>query len=141
MAKVNIDKITEILENWQKRGSSKDPYDYGRDRSKYDLGVGRSTLNNGRPLSPSPSLQELSNREIEELRRAWDGQGAANVDFSNNPIATYNAPKPPTLDGSPISQYDLDRIQLEGRSQPGRDLESFNDVEMPDYNFRGYRIK
>ena len=139
MAKVNIDKITEILENWQKRGSNKDPYEYGRDRGKYDLGVGRSTLNNGRPLSPPRSLQELSNREIEELRRAWDGKAAADVDFSNQPLPTGG--RQPTLDGSPISQYDLDRIQLEGRPQPGRDLESFNDVEMPDYNFRGYRIK
>jgi len=139
MAKVSIDKITEILENWQKRGSNKDPYEYGQDRSKYDLGVGRSTLNNGRPLSPPRSLQELSNREIEELRRAWDGQGAVDVDFSNQALPTGG--RQPTLDGSPISQYDLDRIQLEGRPQPGRDLESFNDVEMPDYNFRGYRIK
>ena len=135
-----IDKIFEVLENWQKRGSSKEPYDYGKDRSNYDIGYGSSTLNGGRPLS-QPSLQDLSNREIEELRRAWGGKGAANVDFSNDPIATFNNPKPPTLDGSPISQYDLDRIQLEGRPQPGRDLESFNDVEMPDYNFRGYRNK
>jgi hypothetical protein len=134
-----LDKIFEVLENWQKRGSSKDPYEYGKDSSKYSLGPNvRSTLNGGEPLS-MPSLQDLSNKEIEELRRAWDGQGAANVDFSNDPIATYNAPKPSTLDGSPISQYNLDRIQLEGRPQPGRDLESFNDVEMPDYNFRGYR--
>ena len=136
-----LDKIFEVLENWQKRGSETRSDGTRRDPSDYTLPPFRSTLSNGRPLSPSPTLQELSNREIEELRRAWNGQGAANVDFSNDPIATFNNPKPPTLDGSPISQYNLDRIQLEGRQQPGRDLESFNDVEMPDYNFRGYRIK
>lgn len=136
-----LDKIFEILENWQKRGSETKSDGSHKDPSNYTLPPFRSTLNNGRPLSRSPSLQELSDREIEELRRAWNGKGAADVDFSNDPIATFKTPAPPTLDGSPISQYDLDRIQLEGRPQPGRDLESFNDVEMPDYNFRGYRIK
>ena len=80
--------------------------------------------------------KDLSNAEIEELRRAWDGN-VGDVDFSQRNIPV--APPQPRLDGSPISKYDLDRIQLEGRPQPGRDLESFNDVEMPDYNFRGYR--
>tara|TARA_B110000908_G_scaffold121703_1_gene142695 strand:- start:11 stop:418 length:408 start_codon:yes stop_codon:yes gene_type:complete len=130
-----LDKIFEVLENWQKRGNNKEPYDYGKDRSNYDIGYGSSTLNGGRPLS-QPSLQDLSNAELEELSRAWDGN-VGDVDFSQRNIPV--APPQPRLDGSPISQYDLDRIQLEGRPQPGRDLESFNDVEMPDYNFRGYR--
>jgi hypothetical protein len=135
-----IDKVVEILEKWQE-GINRPKRDGGkRDPKDYTLDGIRTTLNGGRPLSPSPSLQELSTQEIEELRRAYQGTtGNYDVDFRGMDENMVRPGMGKTLDGSRISKYDLDRIQLEGRPQPGRNLESFNGVEQPDYNFRGFR--
>jgi hypothetical protein len=135
-----IDKVVEILEKWQegvktpkRDGGKRDPRDYTLD------GV-RTTLNGGRPLSPAPSLHDLSTPELEELARAYkDTTGNYDVDFRGMNEQSVRPGMGKTLDGSRISKYDLDRIQLEGRKQPGRNLESFNGVEQPDYNFRGFR--
>lgn len=132
-----LDKIYDVLENWQRRSSRNKNGEWD---NKYTIdGNNNSTLIGGRPLSPMRSLQELSNAEIEQIRRAWRGKGAVDVDFSRQALPTK--PKVPTLDGSPISQYDLDRIKLLNRPDPGRNLESFNDVPMPDYDYRGGRIE
>lgn len=132
-----LDKIYEVLENWQRRSSRNKNGEWD---SKYTIGGNNnSTLNGGRPLSPMRSLDELSNAEIEQIRREWGGKAAVDVDFSRQALPTK--PKRIMLDGSPISQYNLDRMQLEGRPNPGRNLESFNDVPMPDYDYRGGRIE
>jgi len=131
-----LDKVFEVLENWQSRSSRNKNGEWD---DKYTISGGNnSTLNGGRPLSPMRSLDELSDAEIEQIRREWGGKAAVDVDFSRQALPTK--PKRIMLDGSPISQHNLDRIQLQGRPQPGRDLESFNDVPMPDYDYRGGRI-
>tara|TARA_B110000858_G_scaffold37740_1_gene42429 strand:- start:280 stop:1107 length:828 start_codon:yes stop_codon:yes gene_type:complete len=134
-----LDEIFKVLENWQSRSSRNKN---GVWDDKYSIGGGNnSTLNGGRPLSPMRSLDELSNAEIEQIRREWGGKAAADVNFSNDPFVGFKPKqKRNMLDGSPISQFNLDRINLDGRPQPGRNLESFNDVPMPDYDYRGGRI-
>jgi len=126
-----IDKIVEILERWQeginrpkRDGSRRDPKDYTLD------GI-RTTLNGGRPLSPSPSLQELSTQEIEELRRAYQNTtGNYDVDFRG---MDENMVRPGirTRHGSPITQHNNE--VLKGNRDP------FTTVEQPDYDFRGFR--
>jgi len=128
-----IDKIVEILEKWQeginrpkRDGSRRDPKDYTLD------GV-RTTLNGGRPLSPSPSLQELSTQEIEELRRAYQNTtGNYDVDFRG---MDENMVRPGirTRHGSPITQHNNE--VLKGNRDP------FTGVEQPDYDFRGFRTE
>ena len=79
-----IDDVLEVLENWQRRSSRNKNGEWD---SKYTIGGNNnSTLNGGRPLSPMRSLQELSNTEIEQIRREWGGKAAADVDFSNDPF-------------------------------------------------------
>ena len=110
-----IDKIVEVLENWQKgfnKANSGDKH----------LGDIRSTLNGGQPLSPSPSLQELSNAEIEELRRAWDGKGAMGYEPD---FAGYNDVGPQKYQGIPIKDRDL--AILRGEVDP------YQFVEQPNY--------
>ena len=110
-----LDKIVEVLENWQK-GYKK------ANKGDKQLGDIRSTLNGGRPLSPSPSLQELSTREIEELRRAWDGKGAMGYEPD---FAGYNDVGPKTYQGIPIKDRDL--AILKGEVDP------YQFVEQPNY--------
>ena len=128
-----IDKIVEILEKWQegitrpkRDGSRRDPKNYTLD------GV-RTTLNGGRPLSPSPSLQELSTQEIEELRRAYQNTtGNYEVDFRG---MDENMVRPGIRKrhGSPITQHTNE--VLKGNRDP------FTGVEQPDYDFRGFRTE
>ena len=128
-----IDKVVEILEKWQeginrpkRDGSRRDPKDYTLD------GV-RTTLNGGRPLSPSPSLQELSTQEIEELRRAYQNTtGNYDVDFRG---MDENMVRPGIRKrhGSPITQHNNE--VLKGNRDP------FTGVEQPDYDFRGFRTE
>ena len=134
-----LDEVYKVLENWQKRSSRNRNGEWD---SKYTIGGNNnSTLNGGRPLSPMRSLQDISNAELEQIRREWGGKAAADVDFEFDPFVGFKPKqKRNMLDGSPISQYDLDRIKLQGRPDPGRSLESFNDVAMPDYDYRGGRI-
>ena len=127
-----LDKIVEILEMWQEgiNKPNKSGFSYGKDKSPYTLGDVRTTLNGGQPLSPSPSLQELSTREIEELRRAWDSKGAMGYEPD---FAGYNDVGPQRYDGSPIKDRDL--AILKGKADP------YEFVEQPDYNFRGFRTE
>ena len=128
-----IDEVIKILEKWQeginipkRDGSRRDPKNYTLD------GV-RTTLNGGRPLSPSPSLQQLSTQEIEELRRAYQNTtGNYDVDFRG---MDENMVRPGirSRHGSPITQHTNE--VLKGKRDP------FTGVEQPDYNYRGFRTE
>ena len=160
-----MSKVIEILEQWQKNGKSQwksgDRYldkDSGIERSfkddyTYD-GLGRTDLPGGQSLSPSKSLQELSNDELEQIRRAWDGSYDPKNPFSSNTVDNAGggfsypggntvmpygddlfkqrgmfAPKAsqakPKLDGSPITKRQLDVI--EGKVDP------YEYVDQPNY--------
>ena len=160
-----MSKVIEILEQWQKNGKSQwksgDTYldkDAGIERSFKDVytydGLGRTDLPGGQSLSPSKSLQELSNDELEQIRRAWDGSYDPKNPFSSNTVDNTGegfsypggntvmpygddlfkqrgmfAPKAsqakPKLDGSPITKRQLDVI--EGKVDP------YEYVDQPNY--------
>ena len=156
-------KVMDILEQWQKNGKSQwksgDTFldkDAGIERSFKDVytydGLGRTDLPGGQSLSPSPSLQELPNDELERIRRAWDGSYDPKNPFSSNTVDNAgegfsypggNTVMPyfddlfeqrgmfattktkPKLDGSPITQRQLDVI--EGKVDP------YKWVDQPNY--------
>tara|TARA_B100000767_G_scaffold84269_1_gene81059 strand:+ start:1466 stop:2494 length:1029 start_codon:yes stop_codon:yes gene_type:complete len=156
-------KVIDILEQWQKNGKNQwksgDTFldkDAGIERSWKDVytydGLGRTDLPGGQSLSPSPSLQELPNDELERIRRAWDGSYDPKNPFSSNTVDNTgegfsypggNTVMPygddlfqqrgmfatsktkPKLNGSPITQRQLDII--EGKVDP------YKWVDQPNY--------
>ena len=156
-------KVMDILEQWQKSGKNQwksgDTFldkDAGIERSWKDVytydGLGRTDLPGGQSLSPSPSLQELPNDELERIRRAWDGSYDPKNPFSSNTVDNTgegfsypggNTVMPygddlfqqrgmfatsktkPKLNGSPITQRQLDVI--EGKVDP------YKWVDQPNY--------